>query len=193
MRLVSMPLPCVILGMGVLQEVAASFHATMQPEAYLAHNEQLWHAMHDMLAPQAPSPLQRLPYPFRASMLALLSAELPHLVTPAAADGVSGALTSEGVGTAASIAIAEGAGSSGAAPNGAGTQLARSGRPSAERLVVGAEALVVLVLREARAAASSEDMDADTPLMESGLDSLAMVELVSRLREASGLQAAFIS
>ena len=162
----------------------------MRPEEYLAHNEQLWHAMHDMLAPQAPSPLRRLPYPFRASMLALLSAELPHLV---AAEGVSGGVTSEGVGTAASIAIAEGAGSSGAAPNEAGTRLARSGRPLAERLVVGAEALEVLVLREARAAASSEDMDADTPLMESGLDSLAMVELVSRLREASGLQAAFIS
>ena len=176
-----------------MQEVAASFNTAMQPEEYLTHNEKLWDAIHDMLAPQAPAPLQRLPYPFRASMLALLSAELPHLVAPAAADGVSGALTNERVGTAASIAIAEGARSSGAAPNGAGTRLARSGRPLAERLVVGAEALEVLVLREARAAASSEDMDADTPLMESGLDSLAMVELVSRLREASGLQAAFIS
>ena len=62
-----------------------------------------------------------------------------------------------------------------------------------KKKVVGAEALEVMVLREARAAASSEDMDADTPLMESGLDSLALVELVSRLREASGLQAAFIS
>ena len=68
----------------VLQEVAASFHATMGPEEYLAHNEQLWDALHDMLAPQAPEPLRRLPYPFRTSMLALLSAELPHLVAPAA-------------------------------------------------------------------------------------------------------------
>ena len=59
----------------------------MRPEEYLAHNEKLWDAIHDMLAPQAPAPLQRLPYPFRASMLALLSAELPHLVAPAAVDG----------------------------------------------------------------------------------------------------------
>ena len=83
--------------MCVLQEVAASFHAAMRPEEYLAQNEQLWDAMHDMLAPQAPAPLRRLPYPFRASMLALLSTELPHLVAPAIADGGGAAGTSSGV------------------------------------------------------------------------------------------------
>eukprot|EP00964_Phaeocystis_antarctica_P057486 scaffold34012_cov72-Phaeocystis_antarctica.AAC.1 len=80
-----------------VQEVAASFHAAMRPEEYLAHNEQLWNAMHTMLAPQAPAPLRRLPYPFRAGMLALLSTELPHLVAPVAADGGRAVGTGEGV------------------------------------------------------------------------------------------------
>jgi hypothetical protein len=89
-----------------LQEVAQSFHAAMRPEEYLAHNEQLWDALHDMLAPQAPAPLRRLPYPFRASMLALLSTELPHLVAPTAAGGGAGAGAGEGAGAASSAAVA---------------------------------------------------------------------------------------
>ena len=153
-----------------LQEVAQSFHAAMRPEEYLAHNEQLWDALHDMLAPQAPAPLRRLPYPFRVSMLALLSTELPHLVAPTAAGG------------------GEGAGSFGAFNGGEGAVQGLGGRlaaPPPEGW--GAEALEALVLREARAAVAPE-VGADTPLMAAGLDSLALLELVARLREKSGLQ-----
>ena len=153
-----------------LQEVAQSFHAAMRPEEYLAHNEQLWDALHDMLAPQAPAPLRRLPYPFRVSMLALLSTELPHLVAPTAAGG------------------GEGAGSFGAFNGGEGAVQGLGGRlaaPPPEGW--GAEALEALVLREARAAVAPE-VGADTPLMAAGLDSLALLELVARLRETSGLQ-----
>ena len=154
------------------QEVAASFHAAMRPEEYLANNAQLWDELHDMLAPQAPAPLRRLPYPFRASMLALLSAELPHLVAPSyrAATGDGSAL------------IAEGPGSNGA--------VARGGSPLLASLRSGwsAEALEALVMREAMAVVGSEDLNADAVLIESGLDSLALIELVERLRQASGAQ-----
>ena len=174
----------------VLQEVAASFHATMGPVEYLAHNEQLWDNLHNMLAPQAPRPLQRLPYPFRTSMLALLSAELPHLVAPVAPGNA--ARTGEGAGAFGAHngggsgvgggggggALAEGGGAGEGAPQGAAA-------PSHEAW--GAESLEALVLREARAAVSPE-VGVDTPLMDAGLDSLALLELVARLKEATGLQ-----
>ena len=170
-----------------LQEVAASFHAAMRPEEYLAHNEQLWDAMHDMLAPQAPAPLRRLPYPFRASMLALLSAELPHFVAPAAAGGGGGAA---GAGEGAGAFGAFNGGGGGAALSGGGggaSEGAAQGVAAPPREGWGAEALEALVLREARAAVGPE-VEGDTPLMAAGLDSLALLELVARLREASGLQ-----
>ena len=166
-----------------LQEVAASFHAAMRPEEYLAHNEQLWDAMHDMLAPQAPAPLRRLPYPFRASMLALLSAELPHLIA-AAGDGDGGA------------GAARGASAIGGSVDGCGIDASTSkstAQKVGERLSApqregwGAAALETLVLREVRAVVDAE-VNPDMPLLESGLDSLALVELVDRLSDASGLQ-----
>ena len=169
-----------------LQEVAASFHAAMRPEEYLAHNEQLWDAMHDMLAPQAPAPLRRLPYPFRASMLALLSTELPHLVAPAGADGGGAAGAGEGAGAFGAFNGGGGGGGALAGGGGAG-EGATQGVAALPREGWGAEALEALVLREARAAVGPE-VGGDTPLMAAGLDSLALLELVARLREASGLQ-----
>ena len=169
-----------------LQEVAASFHAAMRPEEYLAHNEQLWDAMHDMLAPQAPAPLRRLPYPFRASMLALLSAELPHLVAPAAAGGGGGA-AGAGEGAGAFGAFNGGGGGALSGGGGGASEGAAQGVAAPPREGWGAEALEALVLREARAAVGPE-VEGDTPLMAAGLDSLALLELVARLREASGLQ-----
>jgi thioesterase domain-containing protein/aryl carrier-like protein len=169
-----------------LQEVAQSFHAAMRPEEYLAHNEQLWDALHDMLAPQAPAPLRRLPYPFRASMLALLSTELPHLVAPTAAGGGAGAGAGEGAGAFGAFngggEFGGGGGGGEGAVQGVGGWLAA---PPPEGW--GAEALEALVLRETRAAVGPE-VGADTPLMAAGLDSLALLELVARLRETSGLQ-----
>jgi hypothetical protein len=170
-----------------LQEVAASFHAAMSPEEYLAHNERLWDALHDLLAPQAPAPLRRLAYPFRASMRALLSAELPHLVAPAAPGDAAGA--GEGAGAFGALTGGGGGGGGGgdlAEGGGAGEGAAqRAAAPPREAW--GAEALEALVLREARAAVGPE-VGGDTPLMAAGLDSLALLELVARLKEASGLQ-----
>ena len=181
MRLISMPLSCVILVMGVLQDVAASFHAAMRPEEYLAHNEQLWDAMHDMLAPQAPAPLRRLPYPFRASMLALLSAELPHFIA-AAGDGGAGAAG----GASAVVGSVDGYGIDASTSQSTAQKVGeRLAAPHREGW--GAATLETLVLREVRAVANAE-VSPDMPLLEAGLDSLALVELVSRLSEASGLQ-----
>ena len=170
----------------VLQEVAASFHATMGPVEYLAHNEQLWNALHDMLAPQAPRPLRRLPYPFRASMRALLSTELPHLVAPAAPSDAAGA--GEGAGAFGALNGGGGGGGGGALAEGGGAgEGAAQGAAAPPREAWGAETLEALVLREARAAVGPE-VGVDTPLMAAGLDSLALLELVARLKEATGLE-----
>ena len=169
-----------------LQEVAASFHAAMSPEEYLAHNERLWDALHDMLAPQAPRPLRQLAYPFRASMRALLSTELPHLVAPAAPGDAAGA--GEGAGAFGALNGGGGGGGGGALAEGGGAgEGAAHGAAAPPREAWGAEALEALVLREARAAVGPE-VGGDTPLMAAGLDSLALLELVARLKETTGLQ-----
>ena len=171
-----------------LQEVAASFHAAMSPEEYLAHNERLWDALHDMLAPQAPRPLRRLAYPFRASMRALLSTELPHLVAPAAQGNEAGAGEGAGAFDALNGGGGGGGGGGGALAEGGGAgEGAAQGAAAPPREAWGAEALEALVLREARAAVGPE-VGGDTPLMAAGLDSLALLELVARLKEATGLQ-----
>ena len=129
----------------------------MRPEAYLAHNQQLWEELHLMLAPHAPAPPRSMPYPFMASMLGLLAAELPHIVATAAGGG------------------------------GAAASPERGGRPVRALWEGRPAALAAFVLCEARAAMGSE-VSADTDLMASGLDSLGLIELVTKLAEGSGVK-----
>ena len=143
--------------------MAAAFHAAMTPQQYLAHNQRLWEELHDMLAPQAPPHAQRLPYPFKQSMLGLLASELPHLVSAAEEPrGARSTAAAAAAGGSTALAIAGGAPTAGvAAPAGAAS---------------GA-ALEALVLREARAAVGAE-VGLDSDLVAEGLDSLALIELV---------------
>ena len=116
-------------------------------------------------------------------MLALLSAELPHFIA-AAGDGDGGA----GAAGGASAVV----GSVGGCGIDASTSKSTAQKVG-ERLTAphredwGAATLETLVLQEVRAVANAE-VSPDMPLLEAGLDSLALVELVSRLSEASGLQ-----
>ena len=150
-----------------VQGVANACGSTWSPKEYLDHNKRQWGSLHDVLLPLTDGSRSRLSYPFDRA-LQVLQDEASHLV---------GAL--EG---AATVCEAPMLGQQSTVTN-PFIQTVLSMPRSEQR--VYAELAVLRIVRELTGAPTAS-LNAETPLMEAGIDSLAATELSSRLQALAG-------
>ena len=151
-----------------VQGIADDCHASWRPEVYLESNQLQWAALNRQLLPGAKAGRHRMPYPFD-EVLAVLRMEL----------GLSSFLEPTNVASTGAAPHVQCAGR-------ADSELSQAlGSLSLVQRQLHVETAVLGVVHDL----SGQMVDAETPLMVAGIDSLAATELSSRLQALVGADA----
>ena len=148
-----------------VEAVAQDCHASWRPEEYLAVNREQWATLNTFLASLSRRGAKCLPYQFE-NALEVLKLELPHVLMEASRESMA-LMNDEGVQRLSTSRV-----------NG------NNPEPRQIQMQHEFETMVKAIVQDL--AAGVITVDADMPLMEGALDSLAAAELSSRLQRLVG-------